>query len=114
MKNKTPIALVMVLDAVGLSTIEYLLKNYDKEIKMPNLSRLGLGKIIAPEFEKRFGLSGAALSSDGSFENISMNYAARINQVSATADSLVGHREMMGILDDRTYDLFYDGFSQEY
>jgi phosphopentomutase len=114
MKNKTPIALVMVIDAVGLSTIEYLLKNYDKEIKMPNLSRLGLGRIVASEFEKRFALSGAALSSDGSFKNINMNYAARINQVSATADSLVGHREMMGILDDRTYDLFYDGFSQEY
>ena len=102
MKNKTPIALVMVIDAVGLSTIEYLLKNYDKEIKMPNLSRLGLGEIVAPEFKKRFSASAGK------------NYAVGINQVSATADSLVGHREMMGIVDDRTYDLFYDGFNEDY
>ncbi len=114
MKHKTPIALVMVIDAVGLSTIEYLLKNYDKEINMPNLSRLGLGRIIAPEFEKRFSLSGAGLGADGSLKNVDMNYAARINQVSATADSLVGHREMMGIVDDRTYDLFPDGFNKDY
>ncbi|MEA3307683.1 MAG: hypothetical protein U9Q34_07855, partial [Elusimicrobiota bacterium] len=114
MKNKPSIALVMVIDAVGLSTLEYLLKNYDKQINMPNLSRLGLGRIIAPEFEKRFGPSGAGLGTDGSLKNVNTNYAAKINQVSATADSLVGHREMMGIVDDRTYDLFPNGFNKEY
>ncbi len=102
MKNKTPIALVMVIDAVGLSTIEHLLKNYAKDIKMPNLSRLGLGRIISPEFKKRFSAASGK------------NYAAGINQASATADSLVGHREMVGIVDDRTYELFYDGFDKNY
>lgn len=101
-KNKTPIALVMVIDAVGLSTMEYLLENYDKNIKMPNLSGLGLGEIVAPEFKKRFSAATG------------QNYAARINQASATADSLVGHREMVGIVDDRTYELFYDGFDRNY
>ena len=101
--RKSPVAVLLVVDAVGLSTLEFLLGKYSKKVKFPNLSRLGLGGIVLPEFKKRFGASepGAA-------------YAARVTQVSATADSLVGHREMMGVLDNRTYDLFPDGFSPEY
>ncbi|HNW44010.1 MAG TPA: hypothetical protein PKI19_05855 [Elusimicrobiales bacterium] len=101
--NKSPVALVMVIDAVGLSTLEYLLEKHPGKVNLPNLSRLGLGDIVLPPFKKRFAVKATGDA-----------YAARVTQVSATADSLVGHREMMGVLDNRTYDLFPDGFSREY
>lgn len=95
-------ALLLVIDAIGLSTLEYLLSKYPGKVKLPNLSRLGLGDIVLPAFKKRLGkASGKA-------------YAARVEQVSATADSLVGHREMMGVVDHRTYDLFDNGFDRKY
>ena len=103
MKSNSPAALLLVIDAVGISTIEHLLRNCDKKIKLPNLSRLGLGKIVSPEFKPRFSPPYAGKA-----------YAAAVDQASATADSLVGHREMMGVLDDRTYDLFNDGFPKKY
>ncbi|MBI4803568.1 MAG: hypothetical protein HY796_13700 [Elusimicrobia bacterium] len=100
--KKSPVALILVIDAVGVSTMEHLLRNYDKKVKLPNFSRLGLGEIVSPEFKKRFGpYAGKA-------------YAAAVTQVSATADSLIGHREMMGVIDGRTYGLFENGFSKEY
>ena len=95
-------ALLLVIDAVGLSTLEYLLSKYPGKVRLPNLSRLGLGDILLPEFRKRLGKSSGKA------------YAARVEQVSATADSLVGHREMMGVVDHRTYDLFEDGFDRKY
>ncbi|HAH31072.1 MAG TPA: hypothetical protein DCL44_02025 [Elusimicrobia bacterium] len=103
MKKKTPVALLMVIDAVGLSTVEYLLSRYPEKVKISNLSKLGLGNIVLPQYKKRFMPGFAAKS-----------YAARVTQVSATADSLVGHREMVGIIDNRTYDLFQGGFSKKY
>ncbi|OGS12548.1 MAG: hypothetical protein A2234_11455 [Elusimicrobia bacterium RIFOXYA2_FULL_58_8] len=101
--SKSPVALLLVIDAVGLSTLEYLLGKYPAAVKLSNLSRLGLGDIVLPGFKKRFAPGAAGKA-----------YAARVTQVSATADSLVGHREMMGVLDNRTYDLFPDGFSAGY
>ena len=101
MKHKQKTALLLVIDAVGLSTLEYLLSKYPGKVKLPNLSRLGLGDIVLPEYRDRLGKSAGKA------------YAARVSQVSATADSLVGHREMMGVVDRRTY-LFDDGFSKDY
>ncbi len=100
--KRSPVALVLVVDAVGVSTMEHLLKHYKGKVKLPNLSRLGFGEIVAPEFKKRFGRFAGK------------SYAAAVKQVSATADSLIGHREMVGVIDDRTYDLFENGFSKEY
>ena len=100
--KKSPVALLLVIDAVGLSTLEYLLSRYPGKVKLPNLSKLGLGSILLPEYRDRLG------KPDGKA------YAARVNQVSATADSLVGHREMMGVIDHRTYDLFPGGFDRKY
>lgn len=37
-----------------------------------------------------------------------------VEQVSASADSVIGHREMVGVIDPTTYDLFPDGFPTEY
>ena len=87
MRSSSPVALLLVIDAVGLSTLEHLLGNYRGELKLPNLSRLGLGEMVSPEFRSRFAPEPSGKS-----------YAAALRQVSATADSLVGHREMMGVL----------------
>lgn len=102
MKHKQKTALLLVIDAVGLSTLEYLLSKYPGKLKLPNLSRLGLGEIVKPEYKQRLGKAAGKA------------YAARVQQVSATADSLVGHREMVGVVDRRTYDLFDNGFSRAY
>jgi phosphopentomutase len=102
MKHAQRTGLLIVIDAMGLSTLEYLLSRYPGKVELPNLSRLGLAGLLAPEFRKRLGRSSGK------------TYAAGISQVSATADSLVGHREMMGVIDHRTYDLFHDGFSRGY
>ena len=103
MAHKQKTGLLIVVDAVGLSTLEYLLSRHSGKVKLPNLARLGLGTLLKPELARRIG---------GKFAGKS--YAAAITQVSATADSLVGHREMMGVIDHRTYDLFEHGFSREY
>lgn len=96
-------AVIIVLDAVGLATIEYLLSKYDKPVHFPNLVRLGLGRIIDPKFRDRIGGNP---DPEG--------YAVRLEQASASADSVIGHREMMGIVDPRTFNLFPDGFPADY
>ncbi|MFA6435033.1 MAG: hypothetical protein WCW52_10090 [Elusimicrobiales bacterium] len=101
--KRSPVALLLVIDAVGVSTLECLLEGRKGRVRLPNLSRLGLGEIVSPRFRSRFAPKFAGKS-----------HAAAILQASATADSLVGHREMMGVLDDRTYDLFNDGFPEKY
>lgn len=96
----SPTILLLVLDAVGITTLEYLLDMFPGQVSFPNLSRLGLGSLLHPRHATRFGsASGQA-------------YAARLDQASASADSVVGHREMMGLIDDRTYDLFPNGFPE--
>lgn len=99
--NKT--ALLLVIDAVGLSTFKHLFDKYGKKTKLKNLASFGLGKLLGEEYSKYLPAkySGKALP-------------LSIEQVSATADSLIGHREMMGVVDNRTYELFYDGFPKEY
>jgi phosphopentomutase len=103
MRKKSPVALLLVIDAVGISTLEYLLKLRCGPVALPNLSRLGLGGLTAPEFRGYFAPDYGKRA-----------YAAAVTQASATADSLVGHREMIGVLDDRTYRLFPDGFPGDY
>ncbi|MFA6318699.1 MAG: hypothetical protein WC943_14925 [Elusimicrobiota bacterium] len=99
---KKPIVLLAVLDAVGITTLEHLLRNHSGTLSFPNLSRLGMGAIVAPDVADRFGKpSGRAL-------------AAAVEQASASADSVIGHREMVGIVDDRTYDLFPEGFPSDF
>lgn len=99
-KQKT--AVVLVLDAAGLETIEFLLGKYPGEVRLPNLARYGLADVLLPEFRARIkGQRGPG-------------YAARLTQDSASADSVIGHREMMGICDDRTFNLFPDGFDKAF
>lgn len=100
--KKSPVALMIVIDAMGLSTLEFLLGKTQRNVNLPNLSKMGLGNIVLPEFRNRFG------EADGK------SFAKRIQQVSATADSLIGHREMMGVVDHRTYNLFPNGFDPKF
>jgi phosphopentomutase len=94
--------LVAVLDAVGIRTLEYLLDHHDGGVAFPHLSRLGLGTLLNQWHRTRFG----------SWDERS--YAARMEQASASADSVIGHREMVGVVDERTYELFPNGFSPDF
>lgn len=93
---------VAVLDAVGISTLEYLFDRHIGKVALPHLSRLGLGTLLNERHSARFGLR------DDGF------YAVRLNQASASADSVIGHREMVGVVDERTYELFPNGFSSAF
>jgi phosphopentomutase len=104
MSGDSKTAAVVVIDAVGLDTLAYLLDKYPKDVSLPNLARLGLGTLLSPAHAKRLGPAGTAPQA----------YAIRIDQASASADSVIGHREMVGLVDDRTYSLFPDGFPKDY
>lgn len=98
-----PTVLLFVIDAVGLTTLEYLLDHYAEKINLPNLAQLGLGTLLHERFRDRIRLpnGGHAL-------------ARSILQASRDADSVIGHREMMGVIDDRHYELFPNGFPRPY
>lgn len=95
-------SVLIVIDAVGISTLDYLFDRFTGIVHLPNLAQLGLGTLLADRHRHRFGPRGDS------------NYAVSLNQASATADSVIGHREMVGVIDDRIYNLFPDGFPAEY
>ena len=97
-----PTVVTLVLDAVGVRTLEYLLDNYRGEIDLSNLKYLGIGNILAERFRPVIAPNKFA------------HLAASVEQASASADSVIGHREMMGVINPNTYALFHDGFSPEY
>ena len=102
MSAKKTTVLLLVVDAVGVSTLEYLLDRHPRKVKLPNFSRLGLARILAPRFGGRLGRDGGKTC------------AMRIEQASASADSVIGHRELVGIVDPATYELFPRGFAPEF
>ena len=102
MAPRRPTVLLLVVDAVGVTTLEYLLDRYPGKLRLANLSRLGLRRILAPRFHARLGADGRKTA------------AMRVEQASASADSVIGHREMVGIVDPSTYSLFPDGFSPRF
>ncbi|MFA5138013.1 MAG: hypothetical protein WC728_02180 [Elusimicrobiota bacterium] len=91
-----------MLDAVGLSTLEFLLSRRTTPLRLPNLCRLGLANLLSPTAAEKLGKRRSGAN------------ASRVEQASASADSVIGHREMVGVLDGRTFSLFPDGFSAEY
>lgn len=95
-------ALLLVIDATGITTLEYLLDCFPGRLHFPNLGRLGLGMLLSARHRGRFGPSGHGV------------YAARRDQASASADSVIGHREMMGVVDGRVCELFPNGFPADY
>jgi phosphopentomutase len=97
-----PIVLLLVLDAVGIKTLEYLLDHYTEAVRLPNLARLGLGTLLDQRHQGRFSPMQEYA------------YATALTQASASADSVIGHREMCGVIDERIYKLFPNGFPDDY
>jgi phosphopentomutase len=92
----------MVLDAVGVTTLEYLLAHSGRKVNLPNLSEMGLGNILAEKFKSRVPPCRQA------------QLALALTQASAYPDSTIGHREMVGVVDPRTYQLFPNGFPEDF
>ncbi len=98
-------AVLLVIDAVGLDTIEYLVSKTKRKVKLNNLYHLGLKNLIKKELIKKIKID----------KKIKLNsFAFEIKQLSQTADSLIGHREMMGLIDNNNYQLFPNGFPPDY
>lgn len=97
MKNG-PTAILLVLDAVGITTLEYLLGKSGRTVAVPHLGAMGLGNILSPEFQSLIPPDPGA------------PFCRALTQASAYPDSTIGHREMVGVIDPRKYRLFPDGF----
>ncbi|MEF3279739.1 MAG: alkaline phosphatase family protein [Elusimicrobiota bacterium] len=97
--NKT--AILIVIDAVGIDTLKFLIENYPGKIKIPNLLDLGLSTLIENTYSRNK-------------KNSKKGKLIQIDQISTTADSLIGHREMVGVIDRNSYNLFPDGFPKDY
>lgn len=94
----SPAVINLVIDGVGIKTLEYLLDNSDAEVRFPNLVEMGLGNLL----DKRF--------CDRVVPNNLADFANSVVQASESADSVVGHREMVGVIDDNRHELFFKGF----
>lgn len=101
MKNG-PTALLLVLDAVGATTLDYLLLKDTRRVRLPHLAAMGLGNILSEH-------SRGEIQPDPRAQ-----FAAAITQASAYPDSTIGHREMVGVIDPRTYKLFPNGFPKKF
>ena len=92
----------MVLDAVGVTTLEYLLAHSARKVNLPNLCEMGLGNVLSEKFRDRVAPCRQA------------QLSLAVTQASAYPDSTIGHREMVGVVDPRTYQLFPDGFPEDF
>jgi phosphopentomutase len=102
-------ALVIVLDSVGVGALpdadEYGDEGSDTlghiaaaiPLRVPNLRALGLGRVAA--------IGGAVAAPRGAF--------GRMAEASAGKDSVTGHWEMMGVVLDRPFPVFPNGFAPD-
>jgi len=109
---RKPTVLTLIIDAVGITTLEFLLDRYDGKVNLPNLVGMGLSELLDHRFRPRLVDAKAAVDVRKAEDNADFAYA--IEQASAFADSVTGHREIVGIVNPDNYDLFFDGFPQEY
>jgi len=96
---KDPTVLVMVLDAVGVDTLNRYLDVGDA--KLPNLRTLGLGNLLAKRHHNVI-------------EPVDADLAIALNPSPVWPDSVMGHRELMGYIDPQNYAVFRDGFPDSY
>ncbi|MCX7641877.1 MAG: hypothetical protein N2Z20_04505 [Elusimicrobiales bacterium] len=104
-KNKKTVILC-VIDAVGVNTLKYLVSKHQKTLKIPFLKKCGITAFFSQEELKYIDKKELE-------ENIN-SIILPITQQSTTADSLIGHREMVGIIDTRKFNLFQEGFPTNY
>lgn len=102
LKQQPPLVFVAVLDAIGISTLEGYLENVQPStFHLPHLSLLGLGNLS--ETLSRF------------VEPVDKPELAFAAEPSSTwADSVMGHRELLGYVDPQDYVLFRSGFPATY
>ena len=55
MRSGARTVLVLVLDALGLSTIGFLLSRSEKPLRLSNLCRLGLAELLSPAAAGKIG-----------------------------------------------------------
>jgi phosphopentomutase len=103
---RRPTVLTLVIDAVGLRTLEFLLDNYHGTVNMPNLVNMGLIELVGSKHRLRL------IRND--YLDTKTDFAYALEQASTFADSVTGHREIVGIVNPSNYDLFFDGFPKEY
>src|ERR1043165_2685997 len=99
-------ALVIVLDSLGIGELPDAASYGDQgsdtlghihahiPLAIPNLRALGLGRVAA--------IGGAS--------NAARRAVGRMAEASAGKDSVTGHWEMMGVVLDRPFPVFPDGF----
>ncbi len=92
--------ITIVIDALGKPTLESYLKEYRKEVELPN-------------FNKYFELNNFLKSNNLSIIG-PKRVVTSLEQESKDADSVIGHREIVGIIDLKKYDLFHNGFPDEF
>ncbi len=97
-----PTALLIVLDAIGVTTLEHLLRSSKRKFRLPNLAGMGLGNILSKEFRDEIRFEPKA------------QIALALKQASAYPDSTIGHRELVGVIDSRIYKLFPNGFPAKF
>ncbi|WP_244087073.1 phosphopentomutase [Companilactobacillus sp. RD055328] len=86
----------------GADTLGHVAQHFGKELKIPNLIKLGLGNIREDN-----PLKDIAVSND------SIGYFGKMQEVSVGKDSMDGHWEMMGLPVKEPLGFFPDGFPQE-
>src|SRR5439155_21161990 len=115
--------IVIVMDSVGIGELPDASQYGDQgsntvgnivrrvPLTIPTLRALGLGR-VAPLGEAKSVLGTAAISA-GSPVNVVAAAVGRMAEASPGKDSVTGHWEMMGIVLDRPFPVFPNGFSAE-
>lgn len=98
----SPTVLAIVLDAVGIATLQRYLDVADFEVALPHLAELGLGTLLGQKYHDSLPLS----------DKIDAVLAA--SPQSFWSDSVMGHRELLGYIDPLQFELFESGFPKEY
>lgn len=104
-KNRKTVILC-VIDAMGLDTLSYLISKYPQKVNIPFFKKCGLVELLSQKLKKKINQKQSEIKVNAK--------SFTINQKSYTADSLIGHREMVGIIDTRHFNLFPNGFPKEY
>ncbi len=120
--------IVIVMDSVGIGELgdagkygdegSNTLGNIARQVplNLPTLRRLGIERVVDLDVERRAGKRGTAPFSDKPAEKGAVplfSAVGRMAEASAGKDSVTGHWEMMGIVLERPFPVFPDGFPPE-
>lgn len=83
---------------IGVNTLGNIVKSY-KDIKIPNLLKLGIGNIDGVDFLEK--------------ENVPIGSYGRCSEISKGKDTTTGHWEMTGVLVETPFKTFENGFPKD-